>query len=71
MGTTRRTIKHDDVDEYWAIREVIDENMLPTDEEGERRLGVDARTSVLDELLQVVRRFKKSCKTFLLFDFGS
>ena len=26
--------------------------------------GVDARTSVLDELLQVLRRFKKSFKTF-------
>lgn len=64
MGTTRRTIKLDDVEEHSAIRPLIDETLLPTDEEDERRLGVDARTSVLDELLQVVRRFEKSFKTF-------
>lgn len=49
MGTTRRTIKLDDVEEHSAIRPLIDETLLPTDEEDERRLGVDARTSVLDE----------------------
>lgn len=49
MGTTRRTIKLDDVEEHSAIRPFIDETLLPTDEEDERRLGVDARTSVLDE----------------------
>ena len=64
MGTTRRTIKLDDVEEHSSIRPLIDETLLPTDEEDERRLGVDARTSVLDELLQVVRRFEKSFKTF-------
>jgi hypothetical protein len=64
MGTTRRTTKLDDVEECSAIRQLIDEMLLPTDEEDERRHGVDARTSVLDELLQVVRGFEKSFKTF-------